>query len=106
MTEKYLKCKLWTNIPITLFGDEALITICSQNKGINPGLIYKGSEFPPEGEDWTIVSRDDVKLFGTNYGVRLHSLEIDEKKGLALVGVKNCAEARVYDYTVKLEELV
>lgn len=71
----YLKCKYYADAPMRLEPREYAVTFrCNQYISIKP--IIKGEEWPPRGEEWCIVLREDVQ-------------EQDHIQGLVRVVVKN-----------------
>ncbi len=105
MPKAYLKCRYYENPPRTTSPHEYLVTFkCSDRH--NPKVLLGSEVFPPAGEEWCMVNREDVVPVEENKGlVRLVSLKKCDDKKHAVAWIKDSAEMRLSPYRVLLKEV-
>lgn len=109
MAEQYLKCNSHENAPMMTFSDECLITFKSKTEVKNIKALIGEREWPPQDEDWCVVSKEDVISYqeeGYNALVKLVDLEMNEQKEVALVALRDLGDRRISYFPVPLEEIV
>ncbi len=100
-----MKCTYYgENSPISISEEEYLVTFDSlENTTLKP--VIDGQEFPPRGESWCIVRREDVKpLEGGSALVKILVQYVDEEKKTIRIGIHNSPDQKIDSFLIPLPE--
>ena len=106
MTQYFnLKCKYFEKAPMRFYPGEYVVTFkCLETK--NPKPIIEDKPWPPEGEEWCIVPRENVKPGDNNEGlVKIIINDVDFDKGTVVVGLYNSPDERIDLFKVPISEI-
>jgi hypothetical protein len=105
MPQGYLKCKYFEKAPMLIYPREYMVTFKCLNER-NPKVVLGNDVFPPDGEEWCMVSREDVvRLEETRGLVRLVTLKRCEDEKNAVVGIRDTGDRRISFYKVPKEDV-
>jgi hypothetical protein len=107
-----LRCNYYNGggVPMRVGDDEYVVTFKCL-KSIHPRPIVLSSAWPPDGQEWCIVKREDVRLLKENSGLVRISITDEEKdvdwiKGGATVEIFSSPEEGNEEFIVPISEIL
>tara|TARA_Y100000310_G_scaffold274929_1_gene291257 strand:- start:854 stop:1195 length:342 start_codon:yes stop_codon:yes gene_type:complete len=103
-----LRCKYFEDAPMILYPSEYVVTFKCLEPFTNSRPIINENPWPPEGEEWCIVQREDVKPQENNEGlvkIVIDADKVDFKNKTAVVGTYNSPDRKIDFFKVPMSEI-